>query len=155
MLSLLIMIQLAAHDFHVSIAQVEYKNRALQTTVRLFTDDLEAALEKECDCRIFLGTEREHEQANQYLREYIQKHFRLESPQQNGPEIILGKEVEMELTFVYIEYPMTKAPAFVKVTNSLLFELFSDQRNIVNLTVSEELESAFLTPKNPTETLTF
>lgn len=155
MLSLLLMVQLVAHDFHVSIAQVEYKNKALQTTVRMFTDDLEAALEKKCDCRLFLGSEREHEQADLYLREYIQKHFRLESPQQNGPEIVLGKEVEMELTYVYIEYPMAKEPELVRVTNSLLFELFNDQRNIVNITVSEALESAFLTPKNPSESLTF
>lgn len=61
----------------------------------------------------------------------------------------------MELTYVYIEYPMAKEPELVRVTNSLLFELFNDQRNIVNITVSEALESAFLTPKNPSESLTF
>lgn len=149
------MLQLAAHDFHVSIAQVEYNDQALQATLRLFTDDLENALEKECDCRLYLGSEREHPQADTYLKNYILKHFRLKSPQMGNETIILGKEVEMELTYVYVEYEMNATPKKIEVTNSLLFELFADQRNIVNVTVQEDLESAFLSPEKPTEILTF
>ncbi len=129
---------LPAHDFHVSKCLIAYSasDQALQISLHLFIDDLEAALIKggaPADLR--LCTRAEHEEAETYLQRYLGRHFRLTV---NGAAIrpeFLGKEIsdDLQAVWCYLEAPVTADLRSLGLTNSLLLDVFDDQKNLVRV----------------------
>ncbi len=144
-----------AHDFHVSIAQVDYKDQELQCTLRLFTDDLVQRLEKEHLVSLKLGSEQEYAGADSLIAAYVEREFRLKAPGQEMKQIFLGKEVEYELIYIYFYYECPQAPKQLEVSNRVFFDSFDDQSNIVNVKIEGELRSAFLNSSETKQTLKF
>ncbi len=134
------------HDFHVSIAQVDYKDQSLQMTLRVFTEDLENRLEEQSGLDLNLGSENEHAQAPQLIENYLKQTVGFNVNGQALEMAYIGLEVEFELSYLYLEFPCSKAPKKVEVKNRIFFDSFDDQSNIVNVQVGEELRSAFLSP---------
>jgi hypothetical protein len=71
--------QAFAHKFYMSITEMRYneKNKSLEVTIKLFTDDIEKALESKSDSALFLGTEKEASQTDQLMEAYLREHFSL------------------------------------------------------------------------------
>lgn len=134
------------HDFHVSIAQVDYQDQSLQMTLRVFTEDLEDRLEESSGLDLDLGTETEHAQAPQLIEAYLRKTVGFFADKKALPMQYIGLEVEYELSYLYLEFPCARAPSRLEVVNRIFFDSFDDQSNIVNVKVGEELRSAFLSP---------
>lgn len=146
---------LAPHDFHVSIAQVEYKDEVLQMTLRVFTEDLEDRLEELSALDLDLGTETEHPEAAQWMQKYLKKRVAFASEGRVLNQVFIGYEVEFELCYIYLEFPVGERPSELTVRNRIFFDSFDDQSNIVNVQVGEELRSAFLSPGKGDYTLEF
>jgi len=145
-----------AHDFHVSTTYGEFKGDQLQVTAKVFTDDLEAALEQGQDTKIALGTQREAKAAPKLLEQYFRRHFKLRSTKNDWEEFtFIGYEVEYDITYVYLQYNFEKWPLAVTVQNTLLLELFDDQTNLVNLEQGGKLQSAYYNQQKTLQTLNF
>lgn len=128
------------HDFHVSItvAEVNPKNGNLEGYLKLFSNDVEDALKKN---------------ASEKLDSYVFKRFYFIV---NGKKIIpqyVGKEEENGLSYVYFESKTFPANGSISVHNSVFFDMFEDQSNIVNLKIKEENKSAFLSTSTPQDQL--
>ena len=144
----------ADHDFHVSKCLVEYNEaeKALQMSLHLFIDDLEDALQRKSAEKLSLCTPKEHPDAEKYLFQYLQKHFRLEV---NGKEMsysFIGKEVSEDLSAVwcYMEITGVSNLQALQVHNSLLMDLFDDQKNLVSITGSNKRQGLLLFQKGDT-----
>lgn len=137
------------HDFHVSVAQVHHREGQWQVSLKVFTDDLQKAVSTELS-----GSK---VQADSALARYLRVHFGLRTPQQESPPPLryLGYEKEINLTYLYFYYPAPPSPAAVVIKNTFFMELFEDQVNIVNVTVGEELETAYLKQDTPRLKLQF
>lgn len=120
------------HEFHTSLAQVHYNksSQSFEITLRVFTDDLEDALTlMNNNAKVSIDAQ----QADRLIEQYLTKNliFYDKQNQKKGLAFI-GKEVEVDVTWIYAEVSVTELPAGMRLQNSILTELFNDQVNIVN-----------------------
>lgn len=139
-----------AHKFYVSNTAIEYsaQNQSYGITIKLFTDDLENALGGES---IHLGEENEAANASTLLENYINSHFKLKFNDQDQMLIYIGKEVENDLTIVYFEMLQSTDFHTLKVDNTILLELFPEQKNIVAIAVGGKSQTLIMTANHTSE----
>jgi len=128
----------ADHDFHVSKCLVEYNEgeQSLQISLHLFIDDLEEALRRQGADKLFICTKKEAPRAESHIFQYLRKHFSFEADGQKREYTFIGKEVSEDLmaAWCYLEIAGVKKLETLKVSNSLLMEVFDDQKNLVSIT---------------------
>ena len=124
-----------AHDFHLSKGTVEYVAQAesIQVTLHVFIDDLELALTRQGAPTLYLGTEKEVAATDDYVRAYLERHFRLHADGRAVDFTYLGKETSDDLSavWIYLEGRPVPPPRKLQVEYDLLTEVFDDQKNIL------------------------
>jgi hypothetical protein len=127
-----------SHKFYISKTTIEFNARTQQfeITCKMFTDDLELAVERASGKSMLLGTERELSETNTLLESYMKQHFKCAMDGGVVEWRWVGKEVENDLTYCYMEIYRKPDFASLTVTNDILISEFPDQQNIVDLTVS-------------------
>ncbi len=145
----------SVHDFFVSITQIDHneEEQILQMTFKFFTDDLEKVLEEQGTGRLYLGTEKEVEQTDQYIEKYLQQKIELEV---NDTLVILnylGKEQEEDVTWCYAEVPKVKRVHSLNVRNRLFLETFDSQTNIIHTHIHQQKKSLLLSKGHVAEKL--
>ncbi len=134
------------HPFYVSICSIDHnaKTKALEITFKIFTEDLESALEDQTKERLRLGSEHESPKANRYILNYLKSHVTLQVDDDTLTFSYVGKEIEVEETWCYVE--ITNVPSVSKLTirNSLLLEKFEAQQNLVHVKVGGKQKSLVL-----------
>ena len=122
-----------AHEFHTSLAQINYNKttQSFEVSLRVFTDDLEAALTLENQQK---KVTIDQDIADRIIEQYLGKHFALLNGQNEKKAMnYVGKEVEVDVTWIYFEAPVKDKPTGMRIKNAIFNELFDDQVNIVNL----------------------
>lgn len=126
-----------SHKFYISKTIIEFNARSQQfeITCKLFTDDVDHALTQLHGGPLNLGTTEELEEANAWIENYMRQHFRCVIDGVPAEWRWVGKEVESDLTFVYLE--LYRKPDFVSLTltNDVLVTEFPEQQNIVDLSL--------------------
>ena len=130
------------HDFHVSNMEVTYRTatKSLEVTLHLFVDDVELALEAYTKDPLHLCTELETPEAGRFLEAYLREHLVFTV---NGNKVaydFLGKEPGEDILsmYCYLELKGIDRAESLGIMNSLLTEVYSDQKNIVNIGVDRE-----------------
>lgn len=143
------------HAFHASITLVEFNQNSqnLQVTSKLFTDDLERALENATGKKIRLENGADTYKAA--IQDYITKHFKISKCFVDPTTIFVGYETEFDLTYVYLEISGKNSRPVFDIKNTTFFELYDDQSNIVTVHWKDQRKSAFLSPNKPNETIEF
>ena len=144
------------HEFHLSKSTINYntKDQSLQITMNMFIDDLELALQPTAGDTLRLCTRKEKEDAEGSIHAYILKHFIIEI---NGQTIIpefLGKEQSDDLAAVWCYLEVADIPSFseMSVTNTIMTELYDDQKNMTNIQLDKQrVEDILFTPEKTTE----
>lgn len=133
----------ARHPIYISITDVEYLPEAqvVGITLRVFTDDLENCLEAAGTPALRIGTVEEQARTDVYIERYLAQMW---SWQMDGTAVTprwLGKEVELDVTFLYLEVPRSAAPQTLTVRSRMFLDQLPDQQNIVHLHCGEDLRS--------------
>jgi hypothetical protein len=125
------------HKFYISKTIIEFNTRTQQfeITCKMFTDDLDLTLSQLNGKQLRLGTSQEHSDANGMLENYMKQHFKCSIDGVPVEWRWVGKEVENDLTYCYME--IFRKPDFstFTVTNDLLVSHFPDQQNIVDFSL--------------------
>jgi len=134
------------HPFYVSICQIDHnaKTKSLEVTFKIFTEDLESALEAQGAERLHLGSERESVKTDRYILSYLKSHVTLQVDGDTVAFKYLGKEIEMDETWCYVEVPNVPSVNKLTIRNSLLMENFEAQQNIVHVKVGGKQKSLVL-----------
>ncbi len=136
------------HEFHISKCQIEFDQdtEALQITLHLFLDDLEEALKQQGADNMFLCTDKEHTKAEKYLFRYLQQRFKLLVNEKEVNFEFVGKEQSEDLQAVwcYLEVMNIESLNSLEVTNSILMEVFDDQKNIIHIMAPDNKQGYFL-----------
>jgi hypothetical protein len=113
-------------------------SHAFEVAIKIFIDDLELALERNQIKGLLIGTDREAVTADQHIRDYINQHFTISQDGKKLKGHFIGKEVADDLIAIwcYIEYPAASSPETCTITNDVLFEMYDDQRNIMDIRMS-------------------
>jgi len=147
----------SAHPFYVTVSQIDHNasERTLEITIKFFTDDLQRALEQRAGSPLFLGTDREADAASQRLFEYVVANVELVIDGHAATLRYVGKEVETDATWCYVEVVDVASPTRITVTNRLLLDYFDTQSNIVHVKVGGVQKSLLLRDGHVSEQLAF
>ncbi len=142
------------HDFHTSLTemQVNAKEKTLEVTLRVFTDDLEKALTRAAPGqKIRLAVNDKNDEG---IDRYVKQHFILTNAKgERKPYRYLGKEFESDATWLYLEIPFAEPLTGAKLQNDVLCDLFNDQTNLVNLLGAGERKSFIFNQKTKIHSL--
>ena len=149
LLALLLPTVLVAHDYFMSICTIRHDadGKILQITWRMTTHDIEHALLADAKGEnLKLGTDKEPAFADSILAAYLTSHLRLEMDGKPLALRYLGKEVEMEDMYCYLQVDGVSELHPITVSCSLLFDMFEEQQNVVHLetkgsTISHDFRS--------------
>ncbi len=133
-----------AHDFHYSRADIHWSatRQTAQATVRMFTDDLERVMRethaiahptKEAP-RLWLGDALEWPGADSLAAAVLDENLVVRAEGHPLSWTWVGKEVSLDVTYLYLESDALDAPpAEWTVHSTLLLAQFEDQVNEVHL----------------------
>lgn len=119
------------HRYHTSLTRIEYKSEAknIEITIRLFTDDLEKSLERFAKKRIEFEKNKE---ADKIIEKYVAENFVLTD--KTGGKLQLnwiGKEINADMMTIYLECASGESVEKYNLQNTLLFDSFPDQTNLI------------------------
>ncbi len=152
------MMSFSLHKYYVSITEAGYngKTGTFELSIKFIGHDLEKALAEAGAPELYIGTEKEIDNADEIILNYIEKRFQFIV---NGDELewkLIGKEVNND-DFVYCYIESNKALMVKEITiqNTLLTEVFPDQENTVYLSINGYKETFNFNKGNTTETFNF
>ncbi|MEO6904289.1 MAG: DUF6702 family protein [Bacteroidia bacterium] len=127
-------VPVSSHPFYFSLSEIKINvpQKRMEISCKLFTDDLENALDQLNKHKIDLATSTKDNKVNAVLYSYLSERFKIWI---NGKPIILkfvGFEVENEVTWCYLETDVDIKPTNkMNLMNSLLYDFLPDQTNLV------------------------
>jgi hypothetical protein len=149
------------HDIHISLTELRWNEESgiFEVSIKIFIDDLELALGKEHAPGLFIGTPKELKNANEYIANYLTKHFTIVIDGTRLTPSFLGKEVSEDFLAVwcYVEFPaeIHRSNKCI-LTNDILLDIYDDQRNIMDIRMHKShKEYTILQPGRSTWSYTF
>lgn len=137
----------APHPFRLSVADVRVTDAILEARIRFFWDDLQfAVMENTSDMDFELSETAEVDTTiQQYINEMLV--FRANGTPLAGTLVERGVEEAARLDEVMwwyrLRYPLPASAERVHIRNRLLFNMFEDQRNLVNLKTRSGAERTY------------
>ncbi|MBK9175609.1 MAG: hypothetical protein IPM46_04580 [Flavobacteriales bacterium] len=124
---------LAVHDFFVSILTIRHnaKEQTLDLTWRMTAHDIEHALSTRGELK--LGSDKEHPNADSLLNRYFMEHLTLFQEDKQMTWKWVGKELDGETLYCYLEVEGVATPSDLMVSNTLLQDVFAEQQNLVHV----------------------
>ena len=160
-LSLLFLVPLlaftAVHKYYVSVTQIDFlpEKQAVQITSRIFIDDFEKLLRTRYDEKITLATKNESPTTDSYIEKYLNEKLKLKINNKDVTMTFLGKEYDTDIVKCYLEIENIKTIKTIEISNKVLFDIFSDQQNIIKTKINSQQKSFILIPQNSSNLLTF
>ncbi|WP_028290588.1 DUF6702 family protein [Olleya sp. ITB9] len=147
----------AVHKYYVSITQIEYvkDKQSVQIITRIFVDDFEKLLRKRYDKTIVLNDGKDETLIDGYIKKYLLQ--KLEININNTPKTLafIGKEYDDDIVYCYLEIENVKAINSFEVKNTVLFDVFPDQKNIVRNNINGKNKTFVLIPEKDKGLLNF
>ena len=149
-LSIISLSSFAVHKFYVSIYQVNFnqKKQMLEITSRIFIDDLNDVLKTKYNQKTHIGESNEVPQDVALMKRYILDNFSIKINGQQKTINYLSKELEGNVVICYYNIKEISKVKIFEIKNTTLFDLNSDQQNIVQTTIYGKKQSLLLTPDN-------
>ncbi len=145
------------HKYYVSNTQVDYvkEERAVQITSGLFVDDFEKLLKERYDDTIVLNENEEEALIDTYIEKYLRSKLKISIDGKTQNLVFIGKEYDNDIMYCYLEIENVVAINTMEISNTLLFDLFEDQKNIVRTNINEKYKTFILIPENKKGMLNF
>lgn len=146
-----------AHKYYVSVTEIKFaeQKQELQISMRFFIDDIESVMNQRFDKEFLLSTNKELNDADNYLKLYIDQKFQIKI---NGKTIsakFLGKEYENDVVYFYLIAEKISSVSVIEVTSAMLYEKFEDQENYIQLNINDQRNTFILTKRNDKEMLKY
>lgn len=136
-----LLVSFVPHKYYVSITEINFneKEQLFEASIKFIGHDLEYALEKEGHPELHLGTEKEHEKANEIIFNFIKKHIEIMVNDKAVDIHFFGKEVRADDDMlVYFTSSPIDSISSVEVKSTILNNYFEEHVNIIYLTVGEQ-----------------
>ena len=147
----------AVHKYYISVTQINYieESKAVQITSRIFIDDFESLLRERYDENITLAGDDELETANTYIEKYLTEKLEIIINSKKAKLSFIGKEYDVDIMKCYLEIEGVNSIESIEIKNKVLFDLYSDQQNIVKTKINSKQKSFILFPQKDNAVLKF
>ena len=145
------------HPFHVSTTEINHnaKDKTLEITCRIFTDDFENILRKNYNTKVDLSDEKLKEAMDKLVSDYVKKHLQLKVDQKAYSLSYLGFEIDHEAVNCYLEIDNISSVKKIEAVDSLMYDMYDDQIGIMHVTVNENRKSTKLDYPNTNAVFSF
>ncbi|MCY7347412.1 MAG: hypothetical protein LH614_14485 [Pyrinomonadaceae bacterium] len=120
-----------AHRFHTTLTRIDYnaEQKIVEISVQIFTHDLMPLLEQRSGKRVELE---KMPDVDRIILKYLNENFVLTDKKDRAKTLKwVGKELDTDSVRVYLETDLTENPEGYKLKNTLFFENFPEQLNLV------------------------
>ncbi len=134
---------LLLHPFFVSVTEVQHNaaDKTLEISVKIFIDDFEKTLTQASGSPVDLSNPKDPAKAGQLVFDYLRRHLKLKV---NGQPVSLewvGYEKEKEAAWCYLQVNGVPQVQKVEIDNTLLYDAFDKQINIMHVVVNGNRKS--------------
>jgi hypothetical protein len=136
----------ALHPIHISTAEIEHNaaDKTLEITCKIFWDDFESILSRNNKAKVDLTNEKNLSDNNKWVFEYLKNHLQLQADGKAAPLNYVGFEKEDVVIYVYLEVKDIATVKKLSVTNSIMYDMFEDQVEIIHAIVNGNRKSTKL-----------
>jgi hypothetical protein len=145
------------HKFYVSTTRIEYvpQEQSLQIITEIFTDDIEETLGKRSLKSVHLDSKKETEADVLLLRDYVFKKLTVFVNGSKADYTYIGLEYDIDRVKIYLEITGVSSLKSIEIENTVLFDAYEDQQNIIHIKTPEVRRSLVLEKENPKGLLNF
>ena len=135
-----------SHPVHATITSFDCKknNKSIEITIKFFTNDLEKALKNDRYHDLIIDSQKSIYNIDSLIFVYISKNLSLSIDRKEKQLSWVGKEIENDITWCYLEIINIDNISFIKMENKLLLSVFDDQLNICHFYCGDNPETIML-----------
>jgi uncharacterized protein DUF6702 len=127
----------SVHPLYISVTEINHnvKDRVLEVSCKIFTNDFESVLEKLAKTKVDLSDAGSKKSSEKLIAEYLSNHLHLKI---DGKPVVLqfaGYEKEAEGTWSYFQVSDVTTVKRIDIVNSILYDGFTQEMNIMHVTV--------------------
>ena len=143
------------HPIYVSVTEIEHnaKDKTLEISCKIFTDDLEKTLRQTYKGYVDLLKPKDKNAMDKLVSDYVQKHLLIKVDDKTVALQFLGYEQEEEGIISYYQVNNIAAVKKLDIINNILFEYKKEQMSIIHTTVNGNRKSTKLV--NPEDKYSF
>ena len=140
------------HEFYLSVTDVNYiqEEKSLQIISRVFIDDFEDVINKRYQKDFKLIPSKEVKEIDTYIETYLKDKFILSTEKGQLKFNYLGRKYEDDMIYLFLEVERLDGFEFLTVENSILTDLFEEQKNMIHFK-SDTFKKSFILEKGQLE----
>ena len=119
-------------------------DRTLEISCKLFTDDFEKALTQNYKAKVDLINPPVRKDMDTLVKNYIHSHLSVKVDGRPVSFSYIGFEHESEAVYAYVQVDNIPSVKTIDLTNKILFELFTDEINLMHVIVDGNRKSTKL-----------
>jgi len=133
----------AKHPFYITVTEINHnaKDKIIEISCKIFTDDLETVLSKSSGSKIDISNQNNKANTDKLIAAYIMKHLQLKIDEKPVILKFVGSEKEEEATWSYFQVDNIPAVKKIDIINNLLYESFDSEVNLVHVMVNGNRQS--------------
>jgi hypothetical protein len=151
----LISVSVTGHKFYFTVTDIEFnsENSTFETSIRVFIDDLEYALQNKLHKDNLYLDGVDNGEFEKEINQYLKGKFSIDVSGSPLSLNYIGKEYDGDVVYLYIKSDSMPTVGEVKFSNKLFFEIYDSQEHIVKINVNDKKRSFLLTKNEPFKVL--
>jgi hypothetical protein len=143
------------HPIYVSVTEIEHnaKEKTLEISCKIFTDDFEKTLRQQYNTHIDLLNPKEKAAMEKFVSEYVSKHLIIKADGKTAALQYLGYQQQEEGIVSFYQVNNIASVKKLEITDNILFEYKKEQISIIHTIVNGNRKSTKLT--NPEDKASF
>jgi hypothetical protein len=145
------------HPLFISVTEIEHnaKEKTLEISCKIFTDDFEKTLRKHYSGKVDLLDEKIKAPMNIMVNDYIQKHLVVNADGKKVNPQFIGFEQQEEGIISYFQVDAVAGVKNIRVFDDLLYDYNVQQMGIIHVTVNGSRKSTRLNKPDANASFTF
>jgi len=140
------------HPLHVSLSNIDYNKdkQNIEIAIKLFDDDIEAAIYKDYNIILHLNSENEYFNTDSLINNYINNNFILSFNKSLKQKMkFVKREKKLDAYWFYFVVEVKDNTESITIKNTLLTNVYNDQKNLITYK-SDNNEKGYIFDKNKT-----
>jgi hypothetical protein len=138
---------LSDHPLYITVTEINYnaEDKNLEISCKIFTDDFENALTGIHHSKIDLSAPKDKAVADKHVYDYIKSNLQIKLDGKPVNLEFVGFEKETDAVWSYLQVSnTTKAPKTVDIYNTLLYDAYDKEINLMHVSVGGTRKSSRL-----------
>lgn len=131
------------HPLYVSVTEINHNaaDKNLEISCKIFTDDLEKTLTTIHNKKVDLFHPKDKAETDRQVADYVRKRLLIKLDGKDIQLEFVGFERENDAVWSYFQAPVPLLPRKVDISNSILYETYDKQLNLMHVSVGGDRKS--------------